>query len=45
MFDLLAKSILFVTSEYFVIAFVSVGYLTYRKQIFARALFLLLFTI
>lgn len=44
MLDILAKSCLFVTSEYFVIAFVSVGYLTYKKPIFARALFLLLFT-
>ncbi|MBA4749022.1 MAG: phosphatase PAP2 family protein [Alphaproteobacteria bacterium] len=44
MLDILAKACLFVTSEYFVIAFVSVGYLTYKKPIFARALFLLLFT-
>ena len=44
MLDKLAHLFLTVTSEYFVIAFISVGYLTYRRQIFARALFILLFT-
>lgn len=44
MLDSLAKASLFVTKEYFVIALVSIGYLTYRKPVFARALFLLLFT-
>ena len=44
MLDSLAKASLFLTKEYFVIALVSIGYLTYQKPIFARALFLLLFT-
>ncbi len=44
MLDKLAHLFLTVTSEYFIIAFISIGYLTYRRQIFARALFILLFT-
>lgn len=44
MLDSLAKASLFVTTEYFVIALISIGYLTYNKPVFARALFLLLFT-
>lgn len=44
MIDSLAKASLFVTKEYFVIALISIGYLTYNKPVFARALFLLLFT-
>ncbi len=44
MLDSFAQAALFVTSEYFIIALVSVGYLTYQKPIFGRALFLLLFT-
>ena len=44
MFDSIAKASLFVTGEYFIIALVSIGYLTYKKPVFSRALFLLLFT-
>lgn len=40
----LSHLILQITREYFVIGFISVGYLTWRKDAFSRALFILLFT-
>lgn len=44
MIDFIARTSLLGTSEYFIIALVSIGYLTYQKAPFARGLFLLLFT-
>lgn len=42
--NIITQSILFFTTEFFIISIMSIGFLTYNKEIFGKTLFIILFT-